>query len=94
MGIWQAALEDVARLIAQSVHYSRICVNLRNIAPPTQRDLGGVTVSLMEVRFRLDEDDNRSNTATQVCFGDYSGTPTEYGIGLKSHLAELWRGLP
>jgi hypothetical protein len=39
MGIWQAALEDVARLIAESVHHSRICVNLRNIAPPRELSL-------------------------------------------------------
>jgi hypothetical protein len=33
MGVRQAALEDLARLIEQPVHHSRIFVRLRNIAP-------------------------------------------------------------
>jgi hypothetical protein len=36
--------------------------------PLSQRDLGGVTVSLVEVTFRLDEDDDQRSATTQVCF--------------------------
>jgi hypothetical protein len=40
------------------------------MTPPTERDLGGVTVYLAEVTFRLDEHDDQSSTATQVCFDE------------------------
>ena len=43
---------------------------IENITPPTERDLGGVRVSLVEVTFRLDEHDDQSSIATQVCFED------------------------
>jgi hypothetical protein len=43
---------------------------IENITPPTQRDLGGVRVYLVEVTFRLDEYDDQSSIATQVCFED------------------------
>ena len=33
MGVGQATLEDLARLIDQIVHYSRIIVSLGNIVP-------------------------------------------------------------
>ena len=45
----------------------RSTATIENIAPPTQRDLGGVRVSLVEVRFRLDAED-QSGIATQACF--------------------------
>jgi len=41
---------------------------IENITDPTQRDLGGVRVYLVEVTFRLDEHDDQSRIATQVCF--------------------------
>jgi hypothetical protein len=41
---------------------------IENVTPPTQRDLGGVRVYLVEVTFRLDEHDAESSIATQVCF--------------------------
>jgi hypothetical protein len=59
---------------------------IENIAPPTQRDLGGVTVSLMEVRFRLDEHDNRSNTATQACFEEIDKV-----WGVTDDTGKLWQ---
>ena len=41
---------------------------IENIAPPTERDLGGVIVYLVEVKFRLDTQDGQSHLATQACF--------------------------
>ncbi len=41
--------------------------SVENITPPSERDLGGVTVYLVEVTFRLDEHDDQSSLATQVC---------------------------
>jgi hypothetical protein len=38
---------------------------IENITPPTERDLGGVRVYLVEVTFRLDD---QSSIATQACF--------------------------
>jgi hypothetical protein len=38
------------------------------IAPPSERDLGGVIVYLVEVRFRLDEQDDQGHSATQASF--------------------------
>jgi hypothetical protein len=46
----------------------RSTATIENIAPPTERDLGGVIVYLVEVRFRLDEQDDRKPMATQVTF--------------------------
>ena len=43
---------------------------IENITPPTQRDLGGVRVDLVEVTLRLDDHDDRSSKATQVCFDE------------------------
>lgn len=43
---------------------------IEKITPPTKRDLGGVTVYLAEVTFRLDEHDLESGAATQVCFDE------------------------
>ncbi len=44
--------------------------SIKNITPPTERDLGGVRVYLVEVTFRLDERDVQSSIATQVYFED------------------------
>ena len=44
--------------------------SIENITPPTERDLGGVRVYLVEATFRLDEPDDQSSIATQVCFED------------------------
>ena len=41
---------------------------VENVTPPTQRDLGGVRVDLVEVTLRLDDHDDQSSKATQVCF--------------------------
>jgi hypothetical protein len=41
---------------------------IENITPPTERDLGGVRVYLVEVTFRLDEHDDQTCMTTQVCF--------------------------
>jgi hypothetical protein len=41
---------------------------IENIAPPAQIDLGGVSVCLVEVSFRLDEQDDPGSMATQVSF--------------------------
>jgi hypothetical protein len=43
---------------------------IENITPPTERDLGGIKVYLVEVTFRLDEHDDQSSMATQVCLED------------------------
>ena len=47
--------------------------SIENITPPSERDLGGVTVYLVEVTFRLDpldEHDAESSKATQVCLDE------------------------
>src|ERR1700757_4979789 len=41
---------------------------IENIAPPTERDLGGVIVYLVEVKFRPDEQDEESPKAPQASF--------------------------
>jgi hypothetical protein len=41
---------------------------IENITPPTSRDLGGVTVYLVEVTFRLDEHEVQNGAATQARF--------------------------
>jgi hypothetical protein len=46
----------------------RSTATIEDIAPPTERDLGGVIVYLVEVRFRLDEQDEQRSRATQASF--------------------------
>jgi hypothetical protein len=59
--------------------------SIENITPPTQRDLGGVRVCLVEVTFRLDEHDDESRAATQVCFDELAKV---WGI---SDTGKLWQ---
>jgi len=59
---------------------------IENIAPPTQRDLGGVSVYLVEVRFRLDEQENQSDTATQVSFEEIDKV-----WGVSQETGKLWQ---
>jgi hypothetical protein len=46
----------------------RSTATIENIAPPTERDLGGVIVYLVEVKFRLDDQNDRQPMATQATF--------------------------
>jgi hypothetical protein len=57
---------------------------IENITPPTDRDLGGVRVSLVEVTFRLDEHSDHSSGATQVRFEDLHKV-----LGISSDTAQL-----
>ena len=59
---------------------------IENIAPPTQRDLGGVSVYLVEVRFRLDEHDDQSTIATQACFEELDKV-----WGVSQDTGKLWQ---
>jgi hypothetical protein len=59
---------------------------IETIAPPTQRDLGGVSVYLAEVRFRLDEQDDQSVAATQVCFEELDEV-----WGVSDDTGKLWQ---
>jgi hypothetical protein len=59
---------------------------IENIAPPTQRDLGGVSVYLVEVRFRLDEQDSQSDIATQVSFEEIDKV-----WGVSQETGKLWQ---
>jgi hypothetical protein len=55
--------------IYQTESVRKSTATIEKITPPTKRDLGGVTVYLAEVTFRLDEHDLES-AATQVCFDE------------------------
>jgi hypothetical protein len=44
----------------------RSSATIENIAPPTERDLGGVLVYLIEVTFRLDDQDDQGPPVTQA----------------------------
>jgi hypothetical protein len=59
---------------------------IENIAPATERDLGGVIVSLVEVRFRLDEQDDQGHVATQACFEELDKV-----WGVSDNTGELWQ---
>jgi hypothetical protein len=61
----------------------RSTATIENIAPPTQRDLGGVSVYLVEVRFRLDD---HSDDATQVSFEEL-----EKVWGISAETGKLWQ---
>jgi hypothetical protein len=56
---------------------------IENITPPTERDLGGVKVCLVEVTFRLDE---HSNTVTQACFEELDRV-----LGVSHDTRRLWQ---
>jgi hypothetical protein len=59
---------------------------IENIAPPTQRDLGGISVYLVEVRFRLDEDDDQSDLATHACLEELDKV-----WGVSQDTGKLWQ---
>jgi hypothetical protein len=64
----------------------RSAATIENIAPPTERDLGGVIVYLVEVRFRLDEQDHTTPKATQVSFEEL-----EKVWGVSNDTGNLWQ---
>jgi len=64
----------------------RSTATIENIAPPAQRDLGGVTVYLVEVSFRLDDDDEQSSAATQACFEELDKV-----WGVSDDTGKLWQ---
>ena len=64
----------------------RSTATIENIAPPAQRDLGGVTVYLVEVSFRLDDHDAQSSTATQACFEELDKV-----WGVSDDTGKLWQ---
>jgi hypothetical protein len=57
-----------------------------DIAPPAQRDLGGISVYLVEVRFRLDEHDDKASTATHACFEELDKV-----WGVSQDTGRLWQ---
>jgi hypothetical protein len=59
---------------------------IESIAPPAERDLGGVVVYLVEVRFRLDEQDDQGHIATQVCFEELDKV-----WGVSQDTGKLWQ---
>jgi hypothetical protein len=59
---------------------------IENIAPPTERDLGGVIVYLAEVKFRLDAQDGQSHLATQACFEELDKV-----WGVSHDTGKLWQ---
>jgi hypothetical protein len=59
---------------------------IENITPTTERDLGGVTVYLVEVTFRLDEDTDQTTAATQACFEEL-----DKAWGVSQDTGRLWQ---
>ena len=59
---------------------------IENITPPTERDLGGVTVYLVEVTFRLDEQDDQTSIATQACLEELDKV-----WGVSQDTGRLWQ---
>jgi hypothetical protein len=64
----------------------RSIATIENITPPTERDLGGVKIYLVEVTFRLDEDGDQSSIATQVCFDELDKV-----LGVSHDTRRLWQ---
>ena len=64
----------------------RSTATIENIAPPTERDLGGVIVYLVEVKFRLDEGDDISPKATQASFEELDKV-----WGVSNDTGNLWQ---
>jgi len=64
----------------------RRTATIENIAPPTERNLGGVIVYLVEVKFRLDEQDPHGHPATQVCFEELDKV-----WGVSHDTGKLWQ---
>ena len=58
---------------------------IANISPPTERDLGGVRVYLVEVTFRLEEHEDQSSAATQACFEELGNV-----WGVSDDTGKLW----
>lgn len=59
---------------------------IESIAPPTERDLGGVIVYLVEVKFRLDAQDDQSHLATQACLEELDKV-----WGVSNDTGKLWQ---
>ncbi len=59
---------------------------IEDIAPATERNLGGVIVYLVEVRFRLDEQDDQGHIATQACFEEIDNV-----WGVSHDTGKLWQ---
>jgi hypothetical protein len=57
---------------------------IENVTPPTERDLGGLKVHLVEVTFRLDED--QGSLATQACFEELDKV-----LGVSHNTRRLWQ---
>ena len=64
----------------------RSTATIENIAPPTERNLGGVTVYLVEVTFRLDEEDDTSLMPTQASLEEL-----EKVWGVSNDTGKLWQ---
>jgi hypothetical protein len=64
----------------------RSTATIENIAPPTERDLGGVIVYLVEVKFRLDEHDDESPQATQASLEELDKV-----WGVSNDTGSLWQ---
>ena len=58
---------------------------IANISPATERDLGGVRVSLVEVTFRLEDHEDQSGAATQACFEELGNV-----WGVSDDTGKLW----
>jgi hypothetical protein len=59
---------------------------IENVTPPSERDLGGVTVYLVEVTFRLDGQDDQTSVATQACFEEL-----DKAWGVSQDTGRLWQ---
>jgi hypothetical protein len=59
---------------------------VENITPPTERDLGGVKVQLVEVTFSLDEHNDQSRIATQARFEELDKV-----WGVSTDTGRLWQ---
>jgi hypothetical protein len=64
----------------------RSTATIENIAPPTERDLGGVIVYLVEVKFRIDEPDDENPKATQASLEELDKV-----WGVSNDSGDLWQ---
>jgi hypothetical protein len=58
---------------------------IENVTPPSERDLGGVTVYLVEVTLRLDGQDDQTSVATQACLEEL-----DQAWGVSQDTGRLW----
>ena len=58
---------------------------IENVTPPSERDLGGVTVYLVEVTLRLDGQDDQTSVATQACLEEL-----DQAGGVSQDTGRLW----